>query len=382
MLRKTNISAITAFSVLLMAIFILGVTNVSAVGTVEIPDESALQIENSYTLCHDNIDNDDNGTKDMGDRNCSGFVSESVSPIDTTDTVLENSYTLCHDNIDNDDNGTKDMGDRNCSGFVSEPTLPIDTTDTVLENSYTLCHDNIDNDDNGTKDMGDRNCSGFVSEPTSTTHVEDSYALCHDGIDNDDNGTTDMGDLNCAGYVLENSFVLCHDGIDNDDNGTTDMGDLNCANYGDEPISTTTPPSVITTTSHSSSGGSRRVSAISPVGQVLGAQTEVPSSSTCNPFVSFMKRGKKNDVAEVRKLQKFLNETVDATLPNTGVFGLHTEKALNDFQMKNKETVLRPWVNAGFMSGIFSTGYFYKTSMHVANKIMCPNLNAEMPMLK
>jgi hypothetical protein len=131
-------------------------------------------------------------------------VSATVAPEEPVVLITENSFTLCHDGIDNDDNGTTDMGDRNCANFTEVEAVAPDTTDVQIENSFTLCHDGIDNDDNGTTDMGDRNCANFTEveaeNPEVTGQIENSYELCHDGIDNDDNGTTDMGDRNCATY--------------------------------------------------------------------------------------------------------------------------------------------------------------------------------------
>ena len=364
-------------------------------------------LENSYLLCHDGIDNDNNGTTDMGDRNCSNFATEPFTP---ATPVVENSYALCHDGIDNDNNGTTDMGDRNCANFTTAPATTTDTTLTVVENSYALCHDGIDNDNNGTTDMGDRNCANFATAPATTTDttnvvVENSYALCHDGIDNDNNGTTDMGDRNCANFAtlpnqdsgsgasvtLENTYDLCHDGIDNDNNGTTDMGDRNCANFATAPA-TTTPqnPTSLSNGGGGSSSGSYlpgfggSVLGAQTGGEVLGAAIDTESTSTqCNNlFKTFMRKGYKNDKDEVIKLQNFLNTELSLKLPVTGFFGALTDNAVREFQLKKANIVLVPWIKAGLMKTVASTGYFYRTTQFAANQVLCPNTVVDAPILK
>jgi len=276
----------------------------------------------------------------------------------------------------------------------------------VLENSYLLCHDGIDNDNNGTTDMGDRNCANFATEPVTpaTPVVENSYALCHDGIDNDNNGTTDMGDRNCANFttapatttdttltVVENSYALCHDGIDNDNNGTTDMGDRNCANFATAPA-TTTPqnPTSLSNGGGGSSSGSYlpgfggSVLGAQTGGEVLGAAIDTESTSTqCNNlFKTFMRKGYKNDKDEVIKLQNFLNTELSLKLPVTGFFGALTDNAVREFQLKKANIVLVPWIKAGLMKTVASTGYFYRTTQFAANQVLCPNTVVDAPILK
>jgi len=390
-------SALILGSSLFLLMIIFGVSGANAAIT------NSNVLENSYVLCHDGIDNDDNGTTDMGDRNCADFATAPV--------VVENSYALCHDGKDNDNNGTTDMGDRNCANFTTAPATPIDTTLTVVENSYALCHDNIDNDNNGTTDMGDRNCANFTTAPATTTDttslvVENSYALCHDGIDNDNNGTTDMGDRNCANFttlpnqdsgsgasvVLENTYALCHDGKDNDNNGTTDMGDRNCANFTIAPAATTYQN--LGATSNNGGGSTSSGGSFLPGfgGSVLGAQagsvlgatidTESTSTSCNNLFKTFMRKGYKNDKNEVIKLQNFLNTELNLNLPVTGFFGSLTDKAVRGFQLKKANIVLAPWVKAGLMKKITSTGYFYRTTQFAANQVLCPITVVDAPILK
>jgi hypothetical protein len=292
-----------------------------------------------------------------------GSVSEDVST-----PVIENSYALCHDGLDNDNNGTTDMGDRNCAGFATAPETIPDTTNVVVENSYALCHDGLDNDNNGTTDMGDRNCAGFATAPET---IPDTINV-----------------------VVENSYALCHDGLDNDNNGTTDMGDRNCNSFAQEPVATTTPPVVPatpapSTTSFSSGGSGGSYYGFPTIlgtttGSVLGASVDTDKEAVCGQmFKTYMKKSNKNNnKAEVKKLQKFLNEQIGTKLPITGKFGSQTERAVNVFQTKYLSTVLAPWVEAGLMKKPVATGYFYKTTQYAANKIICSSEIRAFPILK
>ncbi len=73
-----------------------------------------------------------------------------------------------------------------------------------------------------------------------------------------------------------------------------------------------------------------------------------------------MKRGGKNDVNEVKKLQRFLN------VKETGFFGKLTFNAVKAFQLKYADQILSPWGHKD------ATGYFYKTTQKQANLILCP----------
>ncbi len=117
-----------------------------------------------------------------------------------------------------------------------------------------------------------------------------------------------------------------------------------------------------------SSSGSRTVRQ----GQVLGAET------SCGIYVDkFLRRGYKNDVNAVMKLQKFLNDYMKAGLKEDGKFGYGTEKWLKSFQLKHADKVLTPW---GFKSKA-PTGIFYLTTQTEVNNIMCPPLNLPIPLL-
>ncbi|MDO8537046.1 MAG: hypothetical protein Q7R94_02260, partial [bacterium] len=120
-------------------------------------------------------------------------------------------------------------------------------------------------------------------------------------------------------------------------------------------------------------------------GQVLGAATtgEVLGESVCSVeyLHDYLRQGKKNDSGQVNLLQEFLNKELGLNLPITGFFGQLTRTAVEQFQVKHKEQVLRPWLSYGLPSENTPTGYVYKTTKRWINMLECPDLNLQMPTL-
>lgn len=118
-------------------------------------------------------------------------------------------------------------------------------------------------------------------------------------------------------------------------------------------------------------------------GLVLGASTTTATSSLpelpagCTPILTgfFRKERMENDSDQVKKLQQFLNETIEANLPLTGEFGPGTDAAVKRFQTKFAEQILAPW-------GITSpTGFVYLTTQRWINLMSCSTLDIPMPKL-
>ncbi len=105
-------------------------------------------------------------------------------------------------------------------------------------------------------------------------------------------------------------------------------------------------------------------------GQVLGAETSCASEAL---LTEYMRIGRANNPAEVRKLQEFLNKEMGTTIPVTGFFGPLTDAGVKAFQTKYAADVLAPW-------GITApTGYVYKMTMWKINSLLCASLNAPKP---
>ncbi len=193
--------------------------------------------------------------------------------------------------------------------------------------------------------------------------------------------------------VLEDSQILCSDTFDNDFNGLTDSSDPSCAAFA--PVAATSTASttipVLTGGSNTSgpsfgggSSGSSFGSSITsgtPVSSVIstGAPISSISSSTepiCAEMINvYMKKGNKNNVYEVKKLQAFLNKHLNLNIPLTGFYGNITFNSVKAFQSKYKDTILTPW-------GITApTGYFYKTTQRQVNLLLCSTAEIPMPIL-
>ena len=92
--------------------------------------------------------------------------------------------------------------------------------------------------------------------------------------------------------------------------------------------------------------------------------------------------GQANDVEQVKALQEFLNKELGISLPVTGYFGELTTKAVIDFQLKYKDDVLKPWVEADLLdSEEEATGFVYITTAHMINSIACDDFDEELPAL-
>ncbi|MBC7766775.1 peptidoglycan-binding protein, partial [Arenimonas sp.] len=174
--------------------------------------------------------------------------------------------------------------------------------------------------------------------------------------------------------IAENTALLCADGIDNNNNTLVDLADPACAAFA-----TTTPVVVVSTgggtvgssfgSGPSFGGSSSGITSGTPV------STVITSTSTCNAMKTYIKKGRKNNVAEVTRLQTFLNQNLGLKISSTGFYGNKTFDAVRTFQLKYKDTILTPW-------GIgYSTGYFYKTTQRQMNMLLCPNVNFPMPVL-
>ncbi len=122
------------------------------------------------------------------------------------------------------------------------------------------------------------------------------------------------------------------------------------------------------------------------IGQVLGAQVgptpQVLGVATCGEYLlKYIKFGAKNDLIEVKKLQTFLNEELGINLPITGFYGAGTRTAVNEFQLKYKNEILKPWVPFGLASDNTPTGYVYKTTKRWINMLKCQSLALPVPTL-
>jgi prepilin-type N-terminal cleavage/methylation domain-containing protein len=137
------------------------------------------------TACSDGSDNDNDGSSDCSDSDCS---------FDSYCTQLYTESGYCSDGLDNDNDGSYDCGDNDCSSD------PICYTGPTSESGY--CSDYSDNDNDGSYDCGDSDCSGdSYCQPTYYSET------CNNGFDDDYDGSYDCSDSDCYwdSYCMNNS---------------------------------------------------------------------------------------------------------------------------------------------------------------------------------
>lgn len=212
-----------------------------------------------------------------------------------------------------------------------------------------------------------------ASEGTDTVIIPEDLASCTAGIDNDLDGLAGfLGDEDCDLFVVTETSTST---------ATTTATTT-------EPVATTTSetattnpvvaPVVVPPTSNggfsgpsfgsgpATGGFSGGITSGTPISTVISSST----LGTCaDVFTTYMRKGKTNNVTEVTRLQRILG------VKQTGFFGTLTQNAVNAFQLKYSDNVLRPW-------GInYATGYFYKTTQRQMNMLLCPTVDFPMPVL-
>ncbi len=103
---------------------------------------------------------------------------------------VEYQETICHDSLDNNNNGLIDCADPACIG-------QLDATGNLCPEPET-CRDGIDNDKDLLIDCADQDCDG---QPSMSGICETPERNCTDGFDNDGDGTADGSDSDCGGGV-------------------------------------------------------------------------------------------------------------------------------------------------------------------------------------
>ncbi|MEK9179808.1 MAG: thrombospondin type 3 repeat-containing protein [Patescibacteria group bacterium] len=245
-----------------------------------------------------------------------------------------------------------------------------------------------DADEDGLIDIND-NCPEDYNpnqEDTDEDGVGDACSLPDGGgggeenppIDTDEDGVPDVRD-NCPTVANPGQEDADQDGTGDacepppQDNGGGGGG-------GGGGDTTPPPPSPIVTVG---GGGT-------PAPQVAGASTvgELPQGEVLGEAVcsveylrDYLRVGRKNDTEQVKLLQEFLNRNLGINLPVTGFFGQLTHAAVEQFQLKYKGEVLRPWVPYGLESESTPTGYVFKTTKRWINMLECPDLNLPVPQL-
>jgi hypothetical protein len=236
---------------------------------------------------------------------------------------------------------------------------------------------NTDSDDDGVSDDAD-NCPLIANEDQLNTDGDGLGDVCDQtpNGDDDEDGNEEEEEVpptpptppappSGGGGSSTFDYWGCTNVSASNFNSLANKDDGSCTlpggNGGSVPPSETTPPTQ---------------------GEVLGASTsteELPLPPECaaNPYLrDYLKLGKNNDVLQVKLLQTFLNETMNAGLPVTGYFGNLTKASVKKFQKTHYDEIIQPWVNAGFSAAPIKdgTGYVYKTTKRFINMSKCAAL--------
>ena len=201
--------------------------------------------------------------------------------------------------------------------------------------------------------------------------------LAHDAIlglfcegDGDQSDSNDNQELtfvtagensNCVAYnkmPVDDTDPMCYEG----EVYNSELGECVPADNGgnDEP----------TPQKHSSSG-SRVGGGQGGEGEVLGATTDVCEFS----IDTYMRKGYKNDTAQVKVMQMLMNKYAGSTLSIDGLFGAMTEKAVKAFQSKYADEVLTgAWVGLKAPTGIF-----FRSTLAKAKNLECPEVVTPIP---
>ncbi|HVY36198.1 MAG TPA: peptidoglycan-binding domain-containing protein [Candidatus Paceibacterota bacterium] len=212
-----------------------------------------------------------------------------------------------------------------------------------------------------------------VGEPYPDGYTEDIDAFVI-GIDSGSGTDTKTFDFEPTDEQKTVDTVLpqCSDDIDNDHDGKIDSADPGCHTDGNAH----NPDSYNPDDNKERSGGTTFGSfGFAGGGQVLG-------ESTCSAYLTdFIKFGGNNDKDNVSRLQQFLNTYLGLHLVVDGIFGKDSFNAVKQFQLKEKDNVLSPWVGITLKNNNQATGWVYKTTRHRINEIQCPTLNEPAPTL-
>lgn len=385
------------------------------------PETQTVQVR---AECADGSDNDGDERQDADDPAC--HTDGDAENTDSYDPTLESESNdpECDDGESNDNDEEVDFGeDEGCSSpsddsenvppvietemlamnltsgdiFVMPVYSAADNEDGTITDNVVVGGDEVDTNTPGvyevTLDVEDSDGAPAETVTITVTVEEAPQDVCPD-----DEGVQTSTE-ECTPPPSPPA-PACANGSDDDADGLTDMSDPGCSGSedNDETDPVAPPPS-----GGGGGGGGGGGSGVpvpvyppgyfgtpAPQGEVLGAATtaeEMPLPPGCTAYLNaYLKKGRKSNVPdEVKLLQTFLNEEMNAGLPITGFFGDLTHASVKKFQVKYKKDILQPWIDAGHGGGMDfgnkGTGYVYKTTKRAINMMKCADIAEPMPEL-
>lgn len=358
--------------------------------------------ETTLALCMDAVDNDHNGLVDIADDNCAAYrptifvkktliggiaalgdfifhwavgaytgtfsVAHSTTTATTTQGTAELTYpftgpfTISEDPVEgyvtvlSGCDGTLEINQNAHCEIINEAVGDVPSGD-IVENDLTSCTDGLDNDGDELIDSADPDCSAFV-EGNGGNGNNNGGNTGNTGGSTGGGGNVGSGSAYTEGCT--DSKATNYNGLANRDNGS-------CIFAESQPVGTTTTAT----------------SSAPTIGEVLGAATSTPDLSLpagCTAYINgHIKFGRKNDPEEVKKLQTFLNEQMQANIPVNGSYGTMTMNWVRKFQVKYSDEIIKPWIDAGFKNKNLDngSGFVYLTTKRWINIMKCESLKSE-----
>lgn len=341
--------------------------------------------EKTLEFCTDGVDNDHNGLVDIADENCTDYRPSIISTKLITNNIPGKTFAdfLFHWSVGLL-SGDFSMPTGNTSfsfPFLGAFSITEDPAEGYVTTYSSGCNGKLEINKNAECTITNDGTVTGGGDGEEEVGVENTLQLCTDGFDNNDNDLIDAADPSCAAFQGDNEgngnqppalfvspaggssnfdyfgcinpFATNYNSLANKDDGSCKLPQGGDANIG------------------ASSGSAGAVG-----GEVLGASTTTEPSlpAGCSAYLTdYLKRGKNNDSEQVKLLQTFLNENMDAKLPVTGIFGNMTKSWVKKFQVKHHDEIIKPWYSAGYKGKDIEngTGYVYKTTKYQINLMKC-----------
>jgi hypothetical protein len=212
--------------------------------------------------------------------------------------------------------------------------------------------------------------NAFTVEGDNTDAAAANMSTGGNNTDAADTNTSTGGSLNTGGNNTDAGTGALNVGGNNTDAADTNTstgGSLNVGGNNTDASNTSDPVTPGTDTDsdnddNDNNGGRRDRTS----GNSISSNATVTLANSCPLITSPMiRRGARNNAAEVAKLQAFLKNVEGLNVTVTGTFDIQTEAAVHAFQKKYATEVLLPW------GGTKSSGIVYITTSKKINQITC-----------
>jgi hypothetical protein len=205
--------------------------------------------------------------------------------------------------------------------------------------------------------------TSFAGSETGTTITLDAGTYSVDEVAA--TGYTKILGAGCSGTISAGQTVSCT--VTNDDIATNNGSSGSSGGGGGGSGGFYRPRTTTTPTVTEPEPTPEPEPTVTDDGEVLG-------ETSCGMYLNeYIHVRKKNNPDEVYKLQLFLNENLGLGLTVNGDYNSDTVRAVNKFQLKYADDILKPWHLKA------PTGYVYITTRRKINLLKCPDLKIDIP---